>query len=240
MIDREFFFQRITRTILLGAIRPQQRSGFMLLLDRWEKTRNGEGDRRQLAYILATAWHETAATMQPIRERGGKAYFLKQYDVAGQRPALARSNGNTQPGDGARYCGRGYVQLTWKNNYRRIGALIGVDLVGDPDRALEPEIAATILIRGMEQGWFTGRELSHYFSGSRAEWVQARRIVNSLDQAALIADYARRILAAMRESEQDSQQGSQQGSATSATPRLSASRPSPRPSPVRQPRRVIR
>ncbi len=224
MIDREFFFERVARTVFLGALRPQQRNGLMLMLDRWENTRKGEGDRRHLAYILATAWHETAATMQPIRERGGKAYLLKQYDVAGQRPAMARANGNTEPGDGARYCGRGYVQLTWKNNYRRIGALIGVDLVGDPDRALEPEIAATILIRGMEEGWFTGRGLAHYFSGPRAKWLQARRIVNGLDQAARIADHARRFLAAMRDADQA----------------LSVSGRSPRPSPERQPRQAIR
>jgi putative chitinase len=224
MIDREFFFQRIRQTLFDGAIQPKQVKGLTVILNRWDQENGTTGDRRQLAYILATALHETAATMQPIRERGGKAYFQENYDIAGDNPARARANGNTEPGDGVRYAGRGYVQLTWKNNYRRVGDLIGLDLVGSPDRAMEPENAATILILGMEEGWFTGRRLGDYFNGTRAEWMQARRIVNGLDQAGLIAGYGRRFLAAMRDTEG----------------RLSPSiQPQP-PSPVPQPRRASR
>jgi putative chitinase len=224
MIDRDFFFQRIRQTLFTGTLQPRQIKGLTLLLDRWEQEYGRDGDRRQLAYILATALHETAATMQPIRERGGKAYFRRSYDVTGSQPARARANGNTEPGDGARYAGRGYVQLTWKNNYRRVGELIGIDLLGNPDRAMEPDIAATILIHGMEQGWFTGRKLADYFNGPRAEWMQARRIVNGLDQAGLIAGYGRRFFAAMRDASQI----------------LSASKPSQPPSPAPKPRRVSR
>jgi putative chitinase len=201
MIDRDFFFQRIRQTLFEGAIQPKQVKGLTTLLDRWDQEHGGAGDHRKLAYILATAFHETAAAMQPVKERGGKSYFQENYDIAGDNPARARANGNTEPGDGARYAGRGYVQLTWKNNYRRVGDLIGIDLVSSPDRALEPANAATILILGMEEGWFTGRGLADYFSASRAEWMQARRIVNGLDQAGLIAGYGRRFFAAMRDVE---------------------------------------
>jgi putative chitinase len=201
MIDRDFFFQRIRQTLFDGNLQPKQAKGLTIILDRWDQEHGATGDRRQFAYILATAFHETAATMQPIKERGGKAYFQENYDIAGESPARARANGNTEPGDGARYAGRGYVQLTWKTNYRRVGDLIGVDLLGSPDRALEPENAATILILGMEEGWFTGRGLSDYFNGTRAEWMQARRIVNGQDQAGLIAGYGRRFFAAMRDGE---------------------------------------
>jgi putative chitinase len=224
MIDRDFFFQRIRQTLFEGTIQPKQLKGLTQILDRWQQEHGDTGDRRQLAYILATAFHETAATMQPIKERGGKVYFQENYDIAGDNPARARANGNTEPGDGARYAGRGFVQLTWKNNYRRVGNLIGVDLVSNPDRALEPENAATILILGMEQGWFTGRRLGDYFSGTRAEWMQARRIVNGLDQAGLIAGYGRRFFAAMRNAEG----------------RLSPSMPAKPPSPVPLPRRASR
>lgn len=55
------------------------------------------------AYALATAWHETAHTMQPIREFGGTAYLRRMYDVEGQNPARARKMGNVTPGDGPRY-----------------------------------------------------------------------------------------------------------------------------------------
>ena len=224
MIDRDFFFQRIRQTLFAGALQPKPMKGLVLILDRWDREHGATGDRRQLAYSLGTAFHETAATMQPIKERGGKAYFEENYDIAGDKPARARANGNTEPGDGARYAGRGFVQLTWKNNYRRVGDLIGVDLVGNPDRALEPETAATILILGMEEGWFTGRRLSEYFNASRAEWMQARRIVNGLDQAGLIAGYGRRFFAAMRDGEV----------------RVSPSVQPQLPAPVPQPRRASR
>jgi putative chitinase len=224
MIDRDFFFQRIRQTLFDGVLLPRQAKGLTVILDRWQQEHGVAGDRRQLAYSLATALHETAATMQPIRERGGKAYFQENYDIAGDNPARARANGNTEPGDGARYAGRGFVQLTWKNNYRRVGDLIGVDLVGNPDRALEPENAATILILGMEEGWFTGRRLGDYFNATRAEWMQARRIVNGLDQAGLIAGYGRRFFAAIRDIEE----------------KLSPSAQPQQSSPALQPRRVNR
>src|SRR4051794_24252875 len=86
------------------------------------------------AYALATAYHETASTMQPVREYGGSTYFTRMYDVTGARPQMALANGNKCAGDGPKYCGRGYVQLTWKNNYARAGQQCGVDLVSNPDK----------------------------------------------------------------------------------------------------------
>ncbi len=146
------------------------------------------------AYALATAWHETAHTMQPIKEYGGRSYFFRMYDPQGQRPALAKANGKTQPGDGARYFGRGYVQLTWRANYRRAGQRLGIDLEGKPDLALKPDIAALILRRGMEEAWFTGKGFADYLpaktSASRGEFIKARRIINGTDKAELIAGYA--------------------------------------------------
>lgn len=146
------------------------------------------------AYALGTAWHETAFTMQPIKEFGGPRYFTQMYDVTGKRPKLARDNGNVNPGDGAKFFGRGYVQLTWRANYRRAGAKLGIDLEGNPDRALEPEIAAKIMRAGMEQGWFTGKSFASYLPSngvaSIAQFIEARRIINGVDKAAKIAGYA--------------------------------------------------
>lgn len=146
------------------------------------------------AYALATAWHETAHSMQPVREMGGKNYLFRMYDPCGQRPALARSNGNIHPGDGWKYCGRGYVQLTWRDNYRRAVKATGYPLEGNPDLALRPDIAAIIMRRGMEEGWFTGKAFSHFLPKSgpadRLAFVNARRIINGSDKAGLIAGYA--------------------------------------------------
>lgn len=147
-----------------------------------------------VAYALATAWHETAHTMQPIKERGGNRYFTRLYDVRGRRPRTARRYGNTTPGDGPKYCGRGYVQLTWKSNYIKAGNKIGVDLVNNPDLAMDRDNAANILRHGMRQGWFTGKSFQSYLpamgSASKQQFTKARRIINGTDKASLIAGYA--------------------------------------------------
>lgn len=146
------------------------------------------------AYALATAWHETAQTMEPIKEFGGPNYFFRRYDPQGQRPDIAKRLGNTQPGDGARFCGRGYVQLTGRSNYASAAAKLGVDLVANPDLAMRADLAAKVLFWGMTTGAFTGRRLGDMLPAGRAavkpEFVQARRIINGLDRAGDIAGYA--------------------------------------------------
>jgi len=146
------------------------------------------------AYALATAYLETAHTMQPIMEYGGKAYFHRMYDIEGSRPAKARELGNTSPGDGCKYCGRGYVQLTGKANYARAGRALGIDLVNNPDLAMQADVAADIMTRGMEEGWFTGKRCSDYlpkvgYAGS-GPFKNARRIINGTDRADDVASYA--------------------------------------------------
>lgn len=150
--------------------------------------------RSWCAYALATAWHETAHSMQPIHEMGGPNYFFRMYDIGGNRPSLAKANGNTQPGDGAKYAGRGYVQLTWRNNYRRAGQELGEPLEDQPELAMLPAIAAKIMRKGMEEGWFTGRKLATYLptngNALTSAFVNARRIINGTDRAQDIANYA--------------------------------------------------
>ena len=130
------------------------------------------------AYLMATAKHETANTMQPITEYGGRKYFDK-YDTG----KLAKALGNTPEadGDGFKYRGRGYVQITGRANYAKFG------IASEPDKALDPELAAYILVRGCQEGMFTGKKLSDYLPG---DYKQARRVVNGLDQANIIAGYA--------------------------------------------------
>lgn len=146
------------------------------------------------AYALATAYHETASTMKPIREYGGPTYFTRMYDVTGARPQMAVANGNTCAGDGPKYCGRGYVQLTWKTNYTKAAKECGVDLVQYPDKAMEPDVAAKIMRRGMDEGWFTGKSFDDYLpsksEATRGMFIAARRIINGTDRAAQIADHA--------------------------------------------------
>jgi hypothetical protein len=147
------------------------------------------------AYALATAYHETAHTMQPIKEYGGPKYFTRMYDITGTRPKLAKDNGNTSPGDGAKYFGRGYVQLTWKNNYAKMEKELKIaGLVKNPDLALTCENAARIMTYGMKEGRFTGHSLEDHLPrdcvATLKQFVEARRIINGTDKAVQIAEYA--------------------------------------------------
>jgi putative chitinase len=147
------------------------------------------------AYMLATAKHETADTMQPITEYGGRKYFDK-YDTG----KLAKALGNTpdKDGDGYLYRGRGYVQITGRANYAKAGDKLGLDLLSNPDAALNPTVAARILVRGCSEGWFTGKKLSDYIPSGKADaYQQARRVVNGTDRAELIASYAKVFEAAL-------------------------------------------
>lgn len=139
------------------------------------------------AYILATAWHETGR-FKHMEELGGRTYFNK-YN-AGTK--IGKALGNTQSGDGYRFRGRGYVQLTGRRNYNWAAIATGRDLVADPDKVKEPEIAALILVKGMTTGRFTGRKLADC-----KDYPDMRRTVNGTDRAATIAEYAFRFETAL-------------------------------------------
>ena len=141
----------------------------------------------QAAYMLATAWHETAQKMQPITEYGSVKYFDK-YDTG----ALAKRLGNTPAleGDGFKYRGRGYTQITGTDNYKRVGKALGIDLFKNPDLALNPDIAVKIMIYCMKNGVFTGKKLSDYINTSTKNYLSARRIINGTDRAEKVANYA--------------------------------------------------
>ena len=74
-----------------------------------------------------------------------KKYFTKLYDILGN-PAKAKVLGNLRPGDGERYKGRGYIQLTGHENYRNAGKALGLPLEQKPELAERPEIAAKIAV----------------------------------------------------------------------------------------------
>jgi putative chitinase len=145
-------------------------------------------DIRWAAYMLATVKHECADTWAPIVERGTPAY-CKKYDPGTK---LGTALGNTQPGDGYRFRGRGYVQITGRANYARLGKMIGRsdELVRTPELATDPEVAYRIMSVGMRAGAFTGRKLSDYISATKCDYKNARRIINGADRADLIAGYA--------------------------------------------------
>jgi len=153
------------------------------VLDEWDST--GIDNNKFLCYILATIKHETAGTMLPIEEMGSDSYLSKYWTNSKLRQWL----GNLGLPDAAKYKGRGYVQITGRGNYKRIGDLIGQPLVDTPELALNPVIAAKIAINGMLHGWFTGKSLNSYYVAGVFDAYNARRIINSLDQALKIQGY---------------------------------------------------
>lgn len=157
------------------------------------------------AYLLATAMHETARTMQPVRETlaGTDNQAIARLEAAWSKGRLpwVKAPYWRKDHDGKAWFGRGYVQLTHRDNYAKAGKMVGVDLVRDPSLALDPAIAARVLVQGCENGIFTGVGLSDYLDGAKPDYVSARKVVNGTDKAQAIADLARGFEKALRAGE---------------------------------------
>lgn len=163
----------------LGGLSTKQVAG----IERVLKAAEGAPLSHQ-AYMLATSWHETNKTMEPVRE----AYWLSE--------EWRRRHLRYYP-----WYGRGDVQLTWEGNYRRAdtacaaaGLCAPGEILANPDKVMEPPISAFIMRKGMEGGWFTGVKLSavlpHEGVATRKQYMDARTIINGRDKADLIEDYA--------------------------------------------------
>lgn len=150
----------------------------------------GQYNPQHLAYILATAYHESYhrklnPDWNPVREgfansnEGAIQAVTKLYNSGriSHNYALPHTNGNS-------YYGRGYVQITWPENYRKMGKRLDIPLYENPDLALERDVAAKLLVVGMIDGTYTGRRLADYgpINGS-FDAYNARRIINGLDKA---------------------------------------------------------
>lgn len=184
MIDRAVFYNMIRRSLFGGTLTQSQVDGTNAILDEWERRKLP--DLRWLAYMLATAKHETNATMQPVRE----AYWLSE--------EWRRTHLRYWP-----YYGRGLVQLTWEENYRKMARFLGLPLVENPDLALEIGDAVTIMFEGMLKaetgvGDFTGASLEQFFNDKTDNALGARAIINGTDKAALIAGYHYDFLTALK------------------------------------------
>lgn len=173
-MNRTTFFAYARRAPFGGKLSQAQVDGLNQVLDEWE--RRELRDDRWLAYMLATTFHETAATMQPVREMGGEAYLRK-------KPYYP-------------WVGEGLVQVTWEANHRKFGAT-------KPGQLLTWPIALRALFDGMTKGMFTGKKLSAYFNDAADDPVGARRIVNGSDKAKLIAGYHRNFLDAIQAAQEE-------------------------------------
>ena len=192
------FFAAARKSLFGGALTTPQVDGLNQLTKAMGAANWPIADT---AYGLATAYHEVDRTMQPIRERGngdrdkdGVDDWFEQYDTG--RKAATLGNTPAADGDGAKWCGRGYCQVTGFNNYSKVDAALGLDgaLIADPTLMLQPRVAAPAMVVGMQTGMFTGKRNADYLPrlgrASTAQFTQARRIINGVDAADKIAGYA--------------------------------------------------
>lgn len=131
----------------------------------------------QVAYLLGTVQHETGFGKTMVERHPRDYEGWKQL-------------GNSVPGDGRRFIGRGFIQLTGRDLYTRASTAVGVDLVSHPETATDPDVSATIAAFGMRDGFFTGAKLGRYVNAHDVDFYNARRVINGTDAADIIADYA--------------------------------------------------
>ncbi len=169
--DRAVFFNAVRGSIFHGSMTQQQVDGMNAILDAWEVNPRSD-NLRHLSYPFATTAHETGFTMAPIEEYGkgkGMAY------------------GQPDPETGQTYYGRGYVQLTWRDNYARADEELGFGNVDSlewhAERALDHHVAAQVMFEGMCEGWFRSdsegcQDLDRYFNEDTDDSYGAREIIN--------------------------------------------------------------
>lgn len=186
---KQKFFNSIRKT-LFSSLSQSQVDGINNILDLGERK---DTPLNHLAYILSTSYWETGKKMQPVREIG---------------KGRGRKYGIPAGPYGKVYYGRGDVQLTWYDNYVKLGKLVGVDLARNPDLALDPKISKKILFAGMEQGLFTGKRLQDFIDTidepdkeDGQEFEGARKIINGTDKKKQIANIALLFEKALKESD---------------------------------------
>jgi hypothetical protein len=191
----------------LGHTSKENLREFIKNINLYYSEHNEKPNRYELAYMLATARHEmyhfpTGEYFSKKPEVGDYHYFDK-YDPVLANTSQERQNAidheNTLEGDGFKYRGRGPVHLTWKVNYRKSMEKFGPDFVNNPDLAAEFENSVPIMIWGIKTGIFTGKSIGDYMNATTVDYDGARKIINGVDQKALIASYARKFEEILKE-----------------------------------------
>ena len=183
--NRDIYFGAVRDELFDGALTQENVDGQNIFLAVWENSLAGTPmtDIRWLAYMLATSHWETGQRHWPCTELGSQDYLEgKEYFP---------------------YIGRGFVQLTWEDNYRTASAALGLigerDLVEHPEMALDSLIACRVTTRGMAEGWFTGAKLGQFFNDTEDNAYDARTIINAHDQASKIQGFHEKFLDALNQ-----------------------------------------
>ncbi|ATB51444.1 LysM peptidoglycan-binding domain-containing protein [Corallococcus macrosporus] len=142
---------------------------------------------RAMAEANITTPKRKAAFLAQLAHESGQLRYMEEI-ASGAAYEGRRDLGNTQPGDGVRYKGRGPIQLTGRANYRAAGRALGIDLEGNPQRAKDPDVAFRIA------GWYwSSRNLNTYADAGNFREV-TRRINGGYNGMADREMYYRRAL----------------------------------------------
>ena len=190
-MNKTYFFNRVREAVFGGRLSETQLEGLKRVLD-YKDARYSHLTPRELAYILATTYHESARTMQPVRETlaSSDAQAITRLNAAYASGKLKVSEPYWRDG----WFGRGLVQITFKTNYDKFG-------IAKPEAALTWPVALDVLFQGMTRGMFSGKKLTDYIYDDVCDYINARRIVNGTDKAKLIAGYANAFLDALTQAE---------------------------------------
>lgn len=180
----ETFFSQYRKAF--GPIQELQVQGLEFLLGKIESDPEWKS-LPQVAYFLASIKHETGILRNKIEQS-----FQPIKELRGRPGTKIRAVQDKYWGSG--YFGRGYIQITWKDNYAKFG------IADEPEKALEPDTAYMIAARGMREGKFTKFKLSSFINDKEVDYFNARRIVNGLDKAEHIAEIAQKFERVLRAS----------------------------------------
>jgi putative chitinase len=193
-MNKTTFFAYARRAPFGGRLSQAQVDGTSAILAEAER-RNLPDE--QIAYILATVFHETGGKMHPIKETQKPSEQFVADKTVVKRLDNAWASGKLKQvrtpywrfdKKGKAWFGRGFAQVTHETNYKKFG------IADAPEKALELSTAIRVLFEGMVLGKFTGRKLADYFGKGKANPEGARVIVNGTDKATLIAGYYRNFL----------------------------------------------
>lgn len=191
-MNKSKFFEEVKKSLFGGKLTQTQVNGLEAIIDEWN--RQGGGQREQLAYVLATPYHEVGRAYKPIREnlnyksaaqirKVWPSRFKTDADASpfvGNAKKLAikvyggrLGNKPAPSSDGYDFRGGGWEQRTGRVNFERIG------IADNPNKILEPSFAAKSIVVGMRSGEYTGKKLSDFINNAKTDYGMARTIINA-------------------------------------------------------------
>lgn len=209
IIDKTKFYAGIRKVYDVYDDAGLHYAGTDAIIDQWNAD-SRLSDLRWLAYILATAYHETAFKMYPVRETLAKTdgAAVRAMERSPYYQRLQRKYWRQNSETGEYYFGRGYVQLTHDFNYQKADKRFDIDpdqnrdesYYWNPENALDPEKAIRVTYDGMVYGWYVPSRclLRHFEPNREADWIEARKIINGTDRADQIAEHATNFLVELR------------------------------------------